>query len=228
MVACGQRGVGPASAPANAASAPVPGCSGVGRRTPRPGGSGGRRAATGGFRQGKLPTFLPTRGTLPTMQCASFTGPAPLLPACPAACLPTCLACRKQLPVQRMLDFDFLCGGCCWAEPLTGMRFYRADCGGQPAIMQCVSNPSGNTANQRCPPPACRPQDAVSGGDRAARRTRRLPEAVFWQGGDCHPAGRSQALKGHAYACCARHCAAAAVHVCTCCCQQAFSHLPLQ
>lgn len=199
----------------------------AGRRGLAAAAAGGRPQAASD-RASCPPSYLPGA---PYPQCNAPLSPVLprcCLPAPPPACLPTCLACRKQLPVQRMLDFDFLCGGCCWAEPLTGMRFYRADCGGQPAIMQCVSNPSGNTANQRCPPPACRPQDAVSGGDRAARRTRRLPEAVFWQGGDCHPAGRSQALKGHAYACCARHCAAAAVHVCTCCCQQAFNHLPLQ
>ena len=134
-----------------------------------------------------------------TPQCDAFTGPASLLPACPA--------CRKQLPVQRMLDFDFLCGGCCWAELPAAMRFYRAHCG---VACWCVSSatalPFMAAATQptalptlpccSLPGTACRPQDAVCGSDRAAWCPWRLSEVVFRQGGDCHPSGTFASLLG--------------------------------
>ena len=62
----------------------------------------------------------------------------------------------------------------------------------------CFCYPCGCSTQ---PAPLCaarRPQDALGGGHRAAGQRRRLPEAVLWSGGDCHPAGKRAGQAGGA------------------------------
>jgi hypothetical protein len=70
----------------------------------------------------------------------------------------------KEKPVQRMLDFDFLCG----AHALASASCYLGS----------SLTPMWHLG---------RPQDALSGLHRAARLQWRLPKGLLWGPGDCHP-----------------------------------------